>query len=128
MKGSVVYVFPEGGRPLNSISLQNAVLCADCDVVSDSPHDHCLVCGSRSLLNLSCLLGGMLPSRRATVTDAASRPSTLLRAVLEFPRTPRLFKLSDHAKQKRDGSSDTNEQASNQNRVLRTVTSRVTRG
>ena len=52
-------------RPLNSISLQSAVLCADCDVVSDSPHDHCLVCGSRSLFNISRLLGGMLPSQRA---------------------------------------------------------------
>jgi hypothetical protein len=52
-------------RRLNSISQQNAVLCADCDVVSDSPHDQCLVCGSRSLFNVSRLLGGMLPSQRA---------------------------------------------------------------
>ena len=48
MNGSEVNICAGKGRPLNSISLQNAVLCADCDVVSDSPHDYCLVCGSRS--------------------------------------------------------------------------------
>jgi hypothetical protein len=37
---------PERGRVLNAVALQNAVLCAECDVVSDSPHDQCLVCGS----------------------------------------------------------------------------------
>jgi hypothetical protein len=75
-------------RPLNSISLQNAVLCADCDSVSDSPHDHCLVCGSRSLFNISRLLGGMLPSQRAKLVDPASRPFSLPKVVLRFPKTP----------------------------------------
>jgi hypothetical protein len=76
-------------RPLNSISLQNAVLCADCDVVSDSPHDYCLVCGSRSLFNISRLLGGMLPSQRATLIDSASRPLTPAKRMLKFPKSPR---------------------------------------
>jgi hypothetical protein len=38
MKGSVVNVRAEELRSFNSIRLQNAVLCAECDVVSDSPH------------------------------------------------------------------------------------------
>ena len=43
------------GRVLNAVALQNAVLCAECDVVSDSPHDRCMVCGSRSwLTSLIC--------------------------------------------------------------------------
>lgn len=42
---------------LNAIRLQQAVLCAGCDVISDSPHDACLVCGSRSLLPLARVLG-----------------------------------------------------------------------
>ncbi len=53
MKGSVVDIGAERNRQLNAISLRNAVLCADCDVVSDSPHDQCLVYGSRSLFNLT---------------------------------------------------------------------------
>ena len=42
---------------VNAVSLRQAVLCAGCDVISDSPHDACLVCGSRSLLPLSRVLG-----------------------------------------------------------------------
>jgi hypothetical protein len=44
---------PERGRVLNAVALQNAVLCAECDVVSDSPHDTCMVCGSHSLFNVA---------------------------------------------------------------------------
>ena len=40
---------------INAVSLRQAVLCANCDVVTDSPHDTCVVCGSRSLLPLSAL-------------------------------------------------------------------------
>ena len=87
MPGSDVGIFPETGQPLNAISLKSAVLCADCDVVSDSPHDYCLVCGSRSLLNVSRLLGGMLPRERAKVVDAL--PVKFLRPLLPFPRSHR---------------------------------------
>jgi hypothetical protein len=76
---------PEGGRWLNAVALQNAVLCAECDVVSDSPHDQCLVCGSRSLVNISRMLGGNLPKDRVSLI----RPETLemvpREMVLSFP-------------------------------------------
>lgn len=57
----------ERRRCLNAIALQNAVLCTECDVVSDSPHDTCLVCGSRSLFNIARMFGGSLPSGRTAV-------------------------------------------------------------
>jgi hypothetical protein len=57
------------GRCLNAVALQNAVLCAECDVVSDSPHDHCLVRGSRSIFNIARMLGGNLPKDRAVLTN-----------------------------------------------------------
>jgi hypothetical protein len=50
----------EALRFVNAVCLQSAVLCADCDCVSDSPHDKCLVCGSRSLFNIARVLGGNL--------------------------------------------------------------------
>ncbi len=53
---------------INAICLQNAVLCADCEVISDSPHDTCCVCGSRSLLSLSRVLG-TLPVQRAQLIN-----------------------------------------------------------
>ena len=54
---------------LNVISLRNAVLCVDCEMVSDSTHDVCCVCGSRSLLSLSVVLGGPLPARRTQLLE-----------------------------------------------------------
>jgi hypothetical protein len=99
MKGSVVNMRTKEVRSLNSICLQNAVLCAECDVVSDSPHDHCLVCGSRSLFNVSRLLGGMLPSQRATLIDPTSRPLTLSKRMLKFPRSARAFNSRGRTKE-----------------------------
>jgi hypothetical protein len=80
---------PKRGRALNAVALQNAVLCAECDVVSDSPHDQCLVCGSRSLFNIARLFGGNLPKKRASLIahepiEIASRD-----AVLTFPKPHR---------------------------------------
>ena len=77
MNGSYVDDAPERGRCLNAVALQNAVLCAECDVVSDSPHDTCLVCGSRSLFNIARMFGGNLPQRSrgpGSVRDTGSAP------------------------------------------------------
>ena len=78
-------------RPLNAVALQKAVLCAECDVVSDSPHDTCMVCGSRSLLNIARMFGGNLPEKRASLIS--SEPADVMRYehVLTFP-TPHRFR------------------------------------
>jgi hypothetical protein len=102
MEDSVANIRTEKGRLLNSIPLQNAVLCADCDMVSDSPHDHCLVCGSRSLFNISRLLGGMLPNDRAMLIDTAREPFALPHPVLKFPRTRRVLNSRQRVKVQRD--------------------------
>ena len=39
------------------VPLQNAVLCADCECISESTNDGCEVCGGRALVNLGRLLG-----------------------------------------------------------------------
>ena len=81
------------GRPLNAVALQSAVLCAECDVVSDSPHDVCMVCGSRSLLNVGQILGGNMPKNRAKVLQP--EPLKITREfVLHFPRTHRVRRRS----------------------------------
>jgi hypothetical protein len=54
-------------RGLNAVPLQNAVLCVECDVVSDSPHDACMVCGSHSLFSIARVFGGKLPKERASL-------------------------------------------------------------
>jgi hypothetical protein len=84
MKDLGIESIPERGRILNAVGLQNAVLCAECDVISDSPHDQCLVCGSSSLFNIARMFGGNLPRDRVTLL-----PSEMLELqrepVLTFP-------------------------------------------
>jgi hypothetical protein len=89
MKGAHVEGAPEAGRCLNAVALRNAVLCAECDVVSDSPHDRCLVCGSPSLFNIARVFGGNLPKDRATLIAADTRENTPYE-VLSFPEPHRL--------------------------------------
>ncbi len=80
---------PVRGRVLNAVALQNAVLCAECDVVSDSPHDTCLVCGSRSLFNIARMFGGRLPKERASVVVRESVVIAKREVVLSFPKVHR---------------------------------------
>jgi len=89
MNGSGVVASQERARILNAVRLQDAVLCAECDVVSDSPHETYLACGSRSL-NIARMLGGNLPKERTSlvaqeVVQVASRD-----LVLPFPKPHRL--------------------------------------
>lgn len=90
MKGSHVDGASQVGRRLNAVALQNAVLCAECDVVSDSPHDRCLVCGSPSLFNISRMLGGTLPRDRATLIGPAIVEYGQPELVLSFSRIHRV--------------------------------------
>ena len=80
----------QGPRVLNAIPLENAVLCAECDVVSDSTHDVCLVCGSHSLFNIARVFGGKLPRKRAAlvVQEVVEIPSR--EVVVPFPKPHRL--------------------------------------
>jgi hypothetical protein len=89
MRRSVVESAPERARVLNAVALQNAVLCAECDVVSDSPHDQCLVCGSRSLFNIARLFGGNLPKKRACLIAREPIEITSRDVVLTFPKPHR---------------------------------------
>jgi hypothetical protein len=92
MKDLGVESIPEQGRVLNVVALQNAVLCAECDVVSDSPNDTCLVCGSRSLLNIARMFGGNLPKERASLIASEVLETTHREIVLSFPGRHRLRK------------------------------------
>jgi hypothetical protein len=80
----------ERARVLNAVPLQNAVLCAECDVVSDSPHDVCMVCGSHSLFNVARIFGGKLPQKRVSlITQPAVAEGFSLETVLVFPKPHR---------------------------------------
>lgn len=42
------------------LSLENAVFCAECELISENSTPYCLACGSKALLSLSRVLGGSL--------------------------------------------------------------------
>lgn len=75
-------------RIVNAVALRNAVLCAECDVVSDSPHDTCLVCGSHTLFNIARMFGGNLPKVRARLVDQLVETQSR-EVVLTFPKPHR---------------------------------------
>jgi hypothetical protein len=56
----------EFGNPAapETVPLQNAVLCVDCELVTSSHCDQCPVCGGHSLLDLAGMIGGSLVDYR----------------------------------------------------------------
>ena len=90
MNGSGVVGSGERARVLNAVPLQNAVLCAECDVVSDSPHDVCVVCGSHSLFNIARVFGGKLPEQRVSLVSQTKVETSSCELVLPFPKPHRV--------------------------------------
>jgi hypothetical protein len=62
------------GVELNSVPLLEAVLCADCEIISNSAGESCEICGSRSLLSLGRLLGGGIDGERALLVQGEHHP------------------------------------------------------
>jgi hypothetical protein len=62
------------GLELSSVPLLEAVLCADCEIISNSAGESCEICGSRSLLSLGRVLGGSIEGERAVVLQLDGRP------------------------------------------------------
>jgi hypothetical protein len=73
---------------LNAVPLQNAVLCAECDVVSDSPHDVCMVCGSHSLFSIARIFGGKLANNRVALVAHQSAEAAR-ETMLDVPKPHR---------------------------------------
>ncbi len=62
------------GVELNSVPLLEAVLCADCEIISNSAGESCEICGSRSLLSLGRVLGGGIEGERAVLVQWDHHP------------------------------------------------------
>jgi hypothetical protein len=99
MKGSSIVVPPMQSQVLNAVPLQNAVLCAECDVVSDSPHDICMVCGSRSIFNIARFFGGELPKQRTTLVAHDVVEILPREVVLTFPKPHRVRRRATASRQ-----------------------------
>jgi len=53
----------------NLVRLHKAVLCANCDVISEGLNGHCAACGSEALLALSRVLGGTIQTGLSLLPD-----------------------------------------------------------
>jgi hypothetical protein len=72
---------------LSAVPLCNAVYCANCEVITNSPHDSCSVCGSHSVVGVSRMLTrrGWRHAGAKTPAKAAKYKLNLIAEVREIP-------------------------------------------
>src|SRR5271157_5614937 len=67
---------------VNFISLQSAVFCVQCELLSPNNTPHCLACGSGAVLSLSRVLGGSLRGQQTAHLIADAELDRLVRSLL----------------------------------------------
>ncbi len=69
-----------------TVVLQNAVLCVDCELVTTSFGDQCPICGGHGLLSLAGIVGGRLVDHRASHTRRRQPFLFDLHVTLDIPQ------------------------------------------
>jgi GAF domain-containing protein len=67
---------------VNFVSLQTAVFCVQCELLSDNNTSRCLACGSMAVLSLSRVLGGSLRGQQTAHLIADAELDRLVRSLL----------------------------------------------
>jgi len=67
---------------VNFVSLQSAVFCVQCELLSDNNTPRCLACGSGAVLSLSRVLGGSLRGQQKAHLIADAELDRLVRSLL----------------------------------------------
>jgi hypothetical protein len=67
---------------VNFVSLQSALFCVQCELLSDNNTPRCLACGSLAVLNLSRVLGGSLRGQQTAHLIADAELDRLVRSLL----------------------------------------------
>ena len=87
---------------VNFVSLQTAVFCVQCEMLSDNNTPRCLACGSGAVLSLSRVLGGSLRGQQTTHLIADAELPNKLKAIEDCDgRLARTF-LDEYKKVHRD--------------------------
>src|ERR1700691_158282 len=74
---------------VNFVSLQTAVFCVQCELLSDNNTPRCLACGSAAVLSLSRVLGGSLRGQQTAHLIADAELDRLVRSLLyTVPQVP----------------------------------------
>ena len=74
---------------INFVSLQSAVFCAECELISSNNTPYCLACGSRALLSLSRILGGSLHGQSTARLIADAELDKLVRELVSTVPLPK---------------------------------------
>ena len=67
---------------VNFVSLQSAVFCVQCELLSNNNTPRCLACGSAAVLSLSRVLGGSLRGQATAHLIADAELDRLVRSLL----------------------------------------------
>jgi putative methionine-R-sulfoxide reductase with GAF domain len=54
------------GQQIHFLSMQTAVFCVECEIISENNSPHCYACGSQAVLSLSRVLGGSLRGQQTS--------------------------------------------------------------
>src|SRR6266853_5017332 len=74
---------------VNFVSLQSAVFCVQCELLSENNTPQCLACGSGAVLSLSRVLGGSLRGQQTAHLIADAELDRLVRSLLyTVPQVP----------------------------------------
>lgn len=83
------------------VSLQTAVFCVQCEMLSDNNTPRCLACGSMAVLSLSRVLGGSLRGQQTAHLIADAELDRLVRSLLYT--VPQIAEASEHGNQRETG-------------------------
>ncbi|HST11608.1 MAG TPA: GAF domain-containing protein [Terriglobales bacterium] len=86
------------------LSLQSAVFCAECEMISENNTPYCLACGSKAMLSLSRVMGGSLKGQETARLIADVELDRLVREMLrgipdpvQFPEKKPAASVAMHA-------------------------------
>jgi len=66
------------------LALWNAVICLDCEVLSNTPGDECPACKNRSVVSLARMLGGSLLAHRVQLSHECESALFVVNIVVEL--------------------------------------------
>ena len=69
-------------QDINFLSLQTAVFCVGCELISENNTPNCLACGSQAVLSFSRVLGGSLRGQQAAHVIADAELNRLVRELV----------------------------------------------
>jgi putative methionine-R-sulfoxide reductase with GAF domain len=88
---------------VNFVSLQSAIFCVQCELLSDNNTPRCLACGSLAVLSLSRVLGGSLQGQQTAHLIADAELNRLVRSLLHT--VPQDADVEAHEEQSKENAA-----------------------